>query len=70
MSKISSFQVEPLVIPPLSSHSLEDLNSSLSLSPRSGKDHSIPETNCSHLSASKISTDSEEEPDVEFFDEE
>jgi len=61
MIKIKSFQVEPLDIPLHKFCSEEDLNKSLSFSARSIKEHSISETTCSHLSASKIVTDSEED---------
>ena len=66
MIKIKSFPVEPLNIPSLDLQSQEDLNKSLTFSARSTKAHSIPETNCSHLSASKIVTDSEEELGQEY----
>ena len=47
----------------LTYHSEEDFNKSPTLSARSSKAHSVSETNCSQLSASKIATDSEQEPD-------
>jgi len=65
MIKINGFQVEPLDISACNLQSLEDLNKSLIFSARSTKDHSIPETSCSHLSVSKIVTDSEEDLDQE-----
>ena len=61
MIKINSFKVEPLSL--LTYHSEEDFNKSPTLSARSSKAHSVSETNCSQLSASKIATDSEQEPD-------
>ncbi len=61
MFKVNSFNVEPLDF--LTLRSKEDLSKSPTLSARSGKAHSLSETNCSQLSASKIASDSEQDPD-------
>lgn len=61
MNKTTSFQTQPFSVTPRTSPSEHDLNKSLSFSPRSAKQYSVSETNCSQLSASKIVTDSEEE---------
>ena len=64
------FEVEPLDISFLKFHSQEDLSHPLTNTSRSGKDLSIPETNYSQLSGSKIATDSEGDLDMEPMEEE
>ncbi len=69
MLRLASFEADLLQIPLLTLPSLQHLPPSPTFSPRSAKDHSIPETNCSHLSATLI-IDSEEEPPQTFSQEE